>query len=62
MNKKEAEDIGYEIYKFFKDQDEMFGVDTAMMVANNANDTFNKLMKDHPRLKKSVEWWREDPC
>jgi len=58
MNNKEAEDIGYEIYRFFKDTDELSGVDAAMEIANQASDVFHRLLSDHPKIKEKYLWWK----
>ena len=60
MNKKEAEDIAYLIWKYYDLVDNIGGVDITVPLANMAEDIFQEILQSYPKVKERFDWWSED--
>ena len=58
MNNKEAEDIAYEIYQFFEDANNLSTLDASVLIANDASETFHRILDKHPKIKEKYFWWK----
>lgn len=55
MNKREAEGIADEIKLFMETWEDCGGIDSAMIIANMANEIFSRIIVDHPKIKAALE-------
>lgn len=55
MNKKEAEDIAWELYKVLEDAETVSGKDRGGEIANSAMDSIHNIIRDNPKIKKEID-------
>ena len=58
MNKKEAEDIAWQLLKI-EEATEVRGIDSATVIANVALDVVYSILKHHPKIKRAYDEWEQ---
>ncbi len=57
MNRKEADDIAYELSKILEDAHNVTGLDRAKVVSNTAMDSVHNIVNGHPKIKEAISRW-----